>query len=396
MSWRPSRRLAPFLVSAVSAAVALRAGAQTQFEEPAPPSEEAPAQDDSPAPPESAPAPPSEPDYADADPSALSDFRPALDGYGQWLEDPTYGQVWVPYSTVVGQDFVPYATSGHWALATDGGWIWVSDFPWGSIVFHYGRWVQLGDGRWAWIPGRQYAHAWVDWRVGAANWDYIGWAPAPPTSVWFAGAPVVFHFHPRPFFVFSPTRFVFAPQLHRHLVPHGSVPIVLPHTQPFLAPVNRVRVGPPPAVARVPTEVLPRVRVAAPPNTVLVPRTVVPSPAPPAGTVRQLSPSPGAAPQRVMPNRVAPTPFYSMPRVPPPAALPRALPPPPPQRPVLRAPPPQARPMPPPMQAPPPSVRVAPQQHAVPPSVRVAPPPHMAPPARAPAAPMRPAAPRGH
>src|SRR5215208_3015074 len=29
--------------------------------------------------------------YADADPSALTDFRPALDSYGYWVQDPTYG-----------------------------------------------------------------------------------------------------------------------------------------------------------------------------------------------------------------------------------------------------------------------------------------------------------------
>lgn len=34
--------------------------------------------------------------YADTDPSALTEFRPALDGHGQWVNDPTYGTIWVP------------------------------------------------------------------------------------------------------------------------------------------------------------------------------------------------------------------------------------------------------------------------------------------------------------
>src|SRR5690242_8995767 len=84
---------------------------------------------------------PAQPDqYSDTDPSALSDFRAPLAPYGSWVDDPTYGTVWIPHRTVVGDDFVPYQTAGHWAM--DGAnYVWLSDYSWGWLPFHYGRWV---------------------------------------------------------------------------------------------------------------------------------------------------------------------------------------------------------------------------------------------------------------
>lgn len=63
-------------------------------------------------------------DVADADPRALSEFRPTLDKYGDWVEDARYGLVWVPARRWVGDDFAPYLTRGHWALDTRGDWVW--------------------------------------------------------------------------------------------------------------------------------------------------------------------------------------------------------------------------------------------------------------------------------
>src|SRR5262249_10731580 len=80
-------------------------------------------------------------DYSDTDPSAVTDFQQPLSPYGVWVVDATYGTVWVPNATVVGADFAPYQTAGHWALDDDGEWLWVSDYEWGYIPFHYGRWV---------------------------------------------------------------------------------------------------------------------------------------------------------------------------------------------------------------------------------------------------------------
>ncbi len=102
-------------------------------------------------------------------------FQPALSAYGQWVEVPGYGSVWRPYPRVVGADFVPYSSGGHWVY-TDMGWAWASDYAWGWAAFHYGNWVDT-EGGWAWIPGRVWAPAWVEWRSGG---EYIGWAPLGP------------------------------------------------------------------------------------------------------------------------------------------------------------------------------------------------------------------------
>ncbi len=75
----------------------------------------------------------------DTDPSALTDFREPLEDYGTWSDDTTYGTVWYPDATVVGTDFAPYQTSGHWELDQNDDWMWVSDYDWGYIPFHYGR-----------------------------------------------------------------------------------------------------------------------------------------------------------------------------------------------------------------------------------------------------------------
>ncbi len=94
-----------------------------------------------------------------------------------------YGLVWVPNPNAVGSDFEPYASAGHWTY--DNNWTWVSDYSWGWVPFHYGRWAQTQGEGWAWIPGRTYAGAWVDWRVGNG---YVGWAPARPDWAWRATA----------------------------------------------------------------------------------------------------------------------------------------------------------------------------------------------------------------
>jgi hypothetical protein len=124
-------------------------------------------------------------DYADNDPSALTDFHSALDSHGQWVEDSKYGTVWVPNPAEVGPDFVPYSTGGHWAYGDD--YTWVSDYDWGWAPFHYGRWVS-GDQGWSWIPGRTYAPAWVSWSTGDPSVGYVGWAPAAPEFYWRGGS----------------------------------------------------------------------------------------------------------------------------------------------------------------------------------------------------------------
>ena len=91
-----------------------------------------------------------------------------LDGYGHWVQAPTYGNVWIPNSVPAG--WAPYRY-GHWAWIAPWGWTWVDDAPWGFAPFHYGRWVSYG-GYWGWAPGPvgywnpYYAPALVGWIGG--------------------------------------------------------------------------------------------------------------------------------------------------------------------------------------------------------------------------------------
>lgn len=71
-----------------------------------------------------------------------------LDNAGQWQNDSTYGDVWVP---TVAPDWAPYQ-QGRWAWEDYYGWSWVSYDPWGWAPYHYGRWFHGGFG-WAWYPG---------------------------------------------------------------------------------------------------------------------------------------------------------------------------------------------------------------------------------------------------
>jgi hypothetical protein len=158
--------------------------------------------------------------YDDSDPSALTDFRATLDPYGTWVDDSTYGTVWVPNSTVVGADFVPYRTAGHWVY--DDEWVWVSDYEWGWAPYHYGRWVYIEGRGWAWIPGRVYAGAWVGW-----GWDpdyaYVGWYPLGPAFIWWGGVAVGYSFYWGPRWCYCPRGEVFSPTVGARVVTGGAV-----------------------------------------------------------------------------------------------------------------------------------------------------------------------------
>ena len=171
-------------------------------------------------------------EYSDTDPSALTEFQQPLSPYGVWVVDPTYGTVWVPSATVVGADFAPCQTAGHWALDEDGDWLWVSDYEWGYIPFHYGRWVWISGRGWAWIPGRVYAPAWVVWRVGDEG--YIGWAPMPPAYYWSGGVAVTLWVVPPAPYVFCSTTYVFSTHVHDHVIhDHVTVQQAARHTHPY-------------------------------------------------------------------------------------------------------------------------------------------------------------------
>jgi hypothetical protein len=179
-------------------------------------------------------------EYSDADPSALSEFRTTLDPHGDWVDDPSYGTVWVPHTAVVGADFVPYSTAGHWVYDTD--YVWVSDYSWGWAPFHYGRWVRTSHRGWAWIPGRVYRGAWVEWRTGPVGYGYVGWAPLAPSWYWYGGAAVAFATPPTTSYVFVSNTNVF------HVAPSTCV---IRDSGPHYA-ATRVRAQPTVSTNRIP------------------------------------------------------------------------------------------------------------------------------------------------
>jgi hypothetical protein len=199
--------------------------------------------------------------YADTDPSALTDFRSTLDPYGQWTEDPTYGTVWVPSQDVVGSDFTPYVSAGHWTYDDD--YTWVSDYDWGWAPFHYGRWVYSTPYGWGWIPGRRYAGAWVSWRYGYGDWAYVGWGPLAPTWGWRGGMAYGLGFTPRVAYGFVGCGDLFAGGgLREHMVAGGQLGAVASHSRPYIgaSPSVNGRIGatprvngPPPSVLGIPS-----------------------------------------------------------------------------------------------------------------------------------------------
>ncbi len=182
--------------------------------------------------------------YDDNDPSALTDFRGPLESHGTWVDDPTYGTVWVPAPAEVGADFKPYVTAGHWAYDDD--YLWVSDYSWGWAPFHYGRWVLVEGRGWVWIPGREYRGAWVTWSVDD-GYGYLGWAPMGPAFLWFGGVPVGWHGYWGPRWAYVPRGEVFAPRVGAHVVVGPAAVTVAARMRPYATDSARVSAGPPPA-----------------------------------------------------------------------------------------------------------------------------------------------------
>lgn len=96
-----------------------------------------------------------------------------LTQYGRWVNSPDYGEVWTP--TNVSADWKPYV-EGRW-VPTPQGWSFSSTAPW-ALTFHYGRWgYDPSTIGWYWVPGREWAPAWVTWKVRG---DDVAWAPLAP------------------------------------------------------------------------------------------------------------------------------------------------------------------------------------------------------------------------
>ncbi len=173
-------------------------------------------------------------EYADTDPSSLTEFKPALDGHGAWVDDATYGTLWVPSAGEVGTDFVPYTTAGHWTYDESSSWVWASDYSWGWAPFHYGRWVNVNRHGWAWIPGRSYAGAWVTWRTGV-GYDYAGWAPLGPDWYWSNGYAVGWNYGYTPYYSYCHRDHLYDAVVSHHVVRGPAAREQEGRTQPYVA-----------------------------------------------------------------------------------------------------------------------------------------------------------------
>ncbi len=137
-------------------------------------------------------------------------FYDQLAPYGEWVDDPEYGYIWLPD---VGPNFMPYSSNGYWVM-TNYGNTWVSNYEWGWAPFHYGRWFHTDYYGWAWVPDYEWGPAWVTWRSGGG---YYGWAPlGPRMSIAMNVRIPSFHW------VFVPNRYITSPYLHRYYVPHRN------------------------------------------------------------------------------------------------------------------------------------------------------------------------------
>ena len=149
-------------------------------------------------------------------------FYQELAPYGTWMENPQFGQVWIPN---VGRGFQPYVTRGHWVM-TEYGNTWVSHYDWGWAPFHYGRWFLDDYYGWMWVPGNEWGPAWVAWRSGGG---YYGWAPLSP------GLNVNVNINigrriPYSYWSFAPQRYITSPRIYDYCVPRGRVVNVINQT----------------------------------------------------------------------------------------------------------------------------------------------------------------------
>ena len=151
----------------------------------------------------------------------FSIFYNSLKPYGRWMNNSSYGQVWVSNT----RGFTPYSTGGHWAY-TDYGWTWVSDYDWGWAPFHYGRWSYNSTYGWYWIPGYEWAPAWVAWRN---NNDYYGWAPLSPGLNISVGVST-YNSIPSGRWVFAPHRYITSPNVNRYYVPRSRNVTIIKNT----------------------------------------------------------------------------------------------------------------------------------------------------------------------
>ena len=228
----------------------------------------------------------------------VTTFDETLSPYGQWVdtgEGPNDGRAWRPDPDVVGEDFQPYATGGHW-VSSDWGWTWESDYPWGWAPYHYGRWALTPSWGWVWYPGTVWAPAWVDWRFGGG---YIGWAPLPPVGFAVVVQPW------RPYWCFVPSNVFIYHDVWAYRLPvdriHSAYAATVPVHQAVSYGRARWYAGPPvPQVEHAVGRPVPRVTGFTPPAPGRVQSVLPPSRglAPGALAPRPGQPYPGVTPVR--------------------------------------------------------------------------------------------------
>ena len=149
-------------------------------------------------------------------------FYDELSPYGEWIDYPEYGYVWVPSES---EGFMPYETNGHWVWSDEYDWMWVSDYSWGWAPFHYGRWFNDPYYGWMWVPGYEWSPAWVCWRDGG---DYYGWAPLRPgfnISIGFSS-----YNPPINYWSFAPRSYITSPRIWDYCVDRGRNVTIINNT----------------------------------------------------------------------------------------------------------------------------------------------------------------------
>jgi hypothetical protein len=127
-----------------------------------------------------------------------------LASYGQWYNEPGYGEVWSPYNQA--NDWSPYS-NGQWVWEPGYGYTWVGNEPWGYAPYHYGNWFYANNyNQWMWQPpAYQYqtnadllASTWLPALVGffltggnsglgynPVGYGNIGWVPLAPGEPYY-------------------------------------------------------------------------------------------------------------------------------------------------------------------------------------------------------------------
>ena len=152
----------------------------------------------------------------------IDQFYDALAPYGEWVQHPAYGYVWLPLA--VQENWRPY-TVGRWIDTDEYGWYWDSPEPFAWAVYHYGRWGFDPQYGWYWVPGDTWAPAWVQWRYGD---DYVGWAPTVPDTYrgYAYGGPAAYApTPPMNSWVFVRPRYLAAPRIAPYALPASQVVI---------------------------------------------------------------------------------------------------------------------------------------------------------------------------